>query len=87
MPISISSNFAKDGKKIFEFTIKGDPEFISPIFQKIIDAWRKTGDDSDIQIIKERNNVSVKLKILENNEEKGKNFIDFFSNTYEILKM
>jgi hypothetical protein len=87
MTIAISSSFTKGDMKIFEFTIKGDPEFISPIFQKIIDAWRKTGDDSDIQIIEERNNVSVKLKILEDNEEKGKNFIDFFSNTYEILKM
>jgi hypothetical protein len=87
MPIAISSNFTKGDMKIFEFTVKGDPEFISPIFQKIIDAWRKTGDDSDIQIIEERNSVSVKLTILEDNEETGKNFIDFFSNTYEILKM
>ena len=87
MPISISSSFNKGDKKIFEFTIKGDPEFITPIFRKIIDAWRKTGDDSDIQIIEERNNVTVKLTISENNGEKGKNFIDFFSNTYEILKM
>ncbi len=87
MPVLISSNFSQRGKEIFEFTVKGDPEFLLPIFRKILDHWRKTGDDSDIQIIEERNHVSAKLKISEDIIEKGKNFIDFFSTNYEILKM
>jgi hypothetical protein len=87
MPISINSNFSKGENKIFEFTVKGDPEFLSPIFSKINLEWQKTEILGEIEILEDRGSVTAKYVVPEPAGDKGAKFFDFFSNIYEISKM
>lgn len=87
MPISISSNFSKGENKVFEFTIKGDPEFLLPVFSKIKLEWQKGELLGNVEIFDERGSVTAKYTVPEKNEDLGAKFFDFFSNMYEISKM
>ena len=87
MPISISSNFSKGENKIFEFTVKGDPEFLLPIFSKINLDWQKTKASGEVEILEDRWSVTAKYIVPESVGDTGVRFLDFFSNTYEISKM
>lgn len=87
MPISIRSNFSKGENKIFEFTVKGDTEFLSPIFHKISQEWKAIELLGEIQILENRGSVTAKYIVPETAQDRGTKFFDFFSNIYEISNM